>query len=319
VVNLALGAAVVLAAVLVGLAIWLVPRWQARGWRRAGITDEEKLAALVIQARTGITQAFGGLALIATLAITAYQVNATQRSADDNFRLAERGQVSERFSRAVEQLGATNTDAERTPAIDVRTGALFSLRRIALDSKENTQQAFLVIAAYVRNNYKPKEAPPKPVNGCAGFRAPRADIGTALTFVLPDVAQRLFADTPERAVRGLRGTRLDQLGLDGLDLRGLDLTQLKLRDTQLHASFFTGSDLTSARFDRADLEHANFVDAVLTGTSFRRACLDNAVFTGARRLKSAHFQGARLDGATFPRYATSVLTPAQRRVVHFSG
>ena len=314
-VNLAIGAAVVLAAVVVGLAIWLLPRWQARGWRRAGISEEEKLAELTIQARTGITQAFGGLALIATLAITAYQVNQTQRSADRNLRLAERGQVSERFSRAVEQLGATNQDAARSPAIDVRTGALFALRRIALDSAENTRQAFLVITAYVRNNYKPQASPPKFVNGCAGFRAPRADIGTAFTFVLPDVAEKLLADTGERTLRGLRGTRLDQLGVDELVLSGFDLTQLKVRDAYLRRSVFTGSILTSARFDRADLTHANFSDAVLTGSSFRGACLNGAVFTGAR-LNGTDFRGARLDGATFPRSAVSILTPAQRRVVH---
>src|SRR5215208_6879375 len=112
---LVVGVAVALAVVVVGLAIWLIPRWQVDRWRRAGITNEEKLAELGVQARTNFTQALGGLALIVTIAITAFQVNEGRRSADrnlnlaaENLALAEQGQVSERFSRAVEQLGATD-------------------------------------------------------------------------------------------------------------------------------------------------------------------------------------------------------------------
>ena len=123
--DLAVIAGVLFALVLVGLAIWLIPRWQVQRWRRAGISNEEKLAELGVQARSSITQALGGLALIITIAISAYQVNNARESADnaleetrksseknlgvalENLALARQGQVSERFSRAVEQLGET--------------------------------------------------------------------------------------------------------------------------------------------------------------------------------------------------------------------
>src|SRR5829696_5058391 len=91
-----------------GLVIWLVPRWQVHRWRRTGIS-EEKLAELGLQARTSITQALGGLALIVTIAVTANQAIEANRSATENLDLAtenldlaERGQVSERFLGAVE-------------------------------------------------------------------------------------------------------------------------------------------------------------------------------------------------------------------------
>ena len=57
--------------------------------------------------------------------------------------------MSERFSRAVEQLGAT--DDKGRPATAVRTGALFSLMRIGIDSELYTQPALLVVASYVRD------------------------------------------------------------------------------------------------------------------------------------------------------------------------
>jgi hypothetical protein len=44
---------------------WKVERW------RSGISDEEKLAELGVQARSSIIQALGGVALIVTIAITA--------------------------------------------------------------------------------------------------------------------------------------------------------------------------------------------------------------------------------------------------------
>ena len=163
--NLEIVATVVLAMVAVGFAIWLIPRWQVDRWRRAGISNEEKLAELGVQARSGITQALGGLALIVTISITAFQVTEARRSADRtqqsavkslnlatrNVALAEQGQVSERFSRAVEQLGAT--DGKGQPATPVRTGALFSLMRIGIDSEVYTQPALLVVASYVRTHF----------------------------------------------------------------------------------------------------------------------------------------------------------------------
>jgi uncharacterized protein YjbI with pentapeptide repeats len=247
--------------------------------------------------------------------------------------------VSERFSKAVEQLGATNADVKRTPAIDVRTGGLFSLRRIALDSEENTPQAFLVIAAYIRNNYKPQTSPPKrAADGCAGFRLPRADIGNAFTFVLPDVVEKLLRDTGQETLRrGFRGTRLDQLGLDGMTLERLDLTQLKARNAHLVSSKFRGSILEVANFDGARLTGADFTDAHLRGSSFKRACLakaklrradlrganftgallDGADFRDARFSRTTKFKPARLEGAKFSKGATilALLSKAQRRVI----
>ena len=298
--NLAIVVAVLLAMAAVGLAIWLVPRRQVNRWRRAGISSEEKLAELGVQARSSITQAFGGLALIVTLAITAFQANETRRSADETqrtadntLRLAEQGQVSERFSRAVEQLGATNEG--RGAAIDVRTGALFSLMRIALDSETNAQPAFLVAATYVRNNYLPPKEP-RP-HGCdADFTRQQPDIATALTFVLPAVAAKLHKDTPGLIISGFRGTRLDGLALDGLVLNGLNLTGIKFRD--------------------ASLVRAHFRKSVLSSAIFARACLRDADFRGAS-LRGADFRGAQLEGAKFSQGALDdiSLSKAQRDVI----
>lgn len=215
------------------------------------------------------------------------------RIANNNVRLAEEGQMSERFSRAVEQLGATSPSGGAN--IEVRTGALFSLMRIGLDSETNAQPAFLVAATYVRNNYMPPKEP-RP-HGCnADFTRRQPDIATALTFVLPAVAAKLHKDTPGLIISGFRGTRLDGLAIDGLVLDGLNLTGIKFRD--------------------ASLVRAHFRKSVLSSAIFARACLRNADFRGAS-LRGADFRGAQLEGAKFSQGALDdiSLSNAQKRVV----
>jgi Pentapeptide repeats (8 copies) len=278
--TFAIVAAGLLAIVAAGLVIWLVPRWQVHRWRRAGISGEEKLAELGLQARTSITQALGGLALIVTIAITANQALKANRSATENLKLAgenldlaERGQVSERFLGAVEQLGATNGSRA---AVDVRTGALFSLRSVGLESKPNADPVFRAVAAYVVNNYK---VPKLENDGCdAPFNRRSADVKVALRFVLPDVARKWLKG---RLLEGLRGTDLRGLAIDDLYLSRYDLTNVKLRRASLNGADFRNSNLFGANFVRACLNRADFQDAYLHKAHFDGASLKGANFKGA--------------------------------------
>jgi hypothetical protein len=280
--TLAIIAAVLCALVAVALAIWLIPGWQVDRWRRAGISDEEKLAELGVQARSSMTQALGGLALIVTIAISAYQVNAARDSAEknlgvavENLALARQGQVSERFSRAVEQLG--ETDGNREPARDVRTGALFSVMRIGIDSELYTQPALLIVATYVRTHFAPPTNPPP--NGCKAhfkFTQEQPDVANALGVVLHQIAARLRkkdkkAEKDKEDLLGLRGANLTGLALDGLNLSGFDLTGIK----------FSHASLARAKFRYAKLNRANFEDACLIGADLTGASVSGAKFTGA--------------------------------------
>jgi len=291
-----IAAAALGALVVVGFAIWLIPRWQEQRWRRAGISNEEKLAELAVQARSSITQALGGLALIVTIAITAFQVNEARRTADagqvsaernfhlaqtsanQSFNLARRGQVSERFTRAVEQLGARDENGAADTA--VRTGALFSLMRIGIDSPDHTLPALLVVATYIRRFKQPRDLK---LHGCYAdfdFTQSQPDIANALRFVLYRIAAKLDGE----AFLGLRGANLNGIALDGLNLSEFDLTRIKFR----HAS------LVRANFGQADLRQANFEGACLTDANFKSAKLKGAIFRGAN-LKRAKFTQEGLD------------------------
>ena len=310
--DLAIGAVVILAIAVVGvLAIWRVPHWQEESWRRAGIKSEEKLAELVVQARTGMIQAFGGLALIATLAVSAYQVSEARRTTNENLRiaaknlsLAQQGQVSERFARAIEELGATN--AKGDPAIDVRTGALFALRRIGRDSKVHAEPAYRVVAAYIRNHYK---EPDISTDGCKAFRTPASDVSTALVFILPELADYVLRKDPS-------GRKLGKMnGLGGATMRGLALDNLVLTDFDLTGIKLPYANLVNLDASNAILRSARFKRACLQGADFRGADIRNSVFYGAN-ISGADFSGACLEGADFRDVTVTIYTTFDDAFLH---
>lgn len=83
-------------------------------------------------------------------------------------RTSEQGHITDRISKAVEQLGAEKTvkdaEGERTvPNIEVRIGGLLSLERIAQDSTRYDKgrdhvRVMEILCAYVRENAKAEEA-----------------------------------------------------------------------------------------------------------------------------------------------------------------
>jgi uncharacterized protein YjbI with pentapeptide repeats len=202
--------------------------------------------------------------------------------------------VAQRFSQAVEQLGATND--KEGPAVDVRTGALFSLRAIGLDSKDLAEPALFFAASYVGNNYEPPQKLNEQKHGCDQFHAPSTDVSTALRFVLPDVSEELLANAQDPDVLGLRGAPLRGLGINELGLTRFDLTQIKLGFSNLNNADFRESTLVNAKLDSACLVNADLQDADLRGASMVETRLSNANLEGSD-LRDADLAGANLTNA----------------------
>ena len=64
----------------------------------------------------------------------------------------EQGHITDRFTKAIEQLG--KLDGER-PNIEVRLGAIYALERIAIDSPRDQWTIMEILTAYVRQNAPP--------------------------------------------------------------------------------------------------------------------------------------------------------------------
>jgi hypothetical protein len=109
-------------------------------------------------ARVALLQGLGGLVLLLGAGFTWRQLQTSreqlQQNADatrhqlqlnrDQLKLNRQGQLTERFTRAVGQLGSDH--------LDVRLGGIYGLERIARDSDSDRATIAEVLTAYVRSH-----------------------------------------------------------------------------------------------------------------------------------------------------------------------
>jgi hypothetical protein len=111
--------------------LWFVSQLQGQYFSQ-GVPVKE-VPALVNEYRRTWAQILGGAALLLGLYVTwrTLQVN-------------REGQITERFTRAIDQLGSKE--------LEIRLGAIYALERIAKDSKRDHWPIMEILTAYVRKN-----------------------------------------------------------------------------------------------------------------------------------------------------------------------
>ena len=307
--------ALAIAAVLVVLAcVFVVPPLLHPPLSRAeleGVTDadrrvelEQAQAKLQNDARATLLQGTAGLLLVAGAVATWRQVGINRaqlevvrqqalesdRQARDQLALSRQGQITERFSRAVEQLG--NKDDE------VRLGGIYTLERVAKDSPEDRNIVQAVIAAYVRSHARWLVGSPE------GPQHPTPTVDRQL----PWLEHRLGDVQAAMWVLGRLPPARDewQLYLSRVDLRGVFLAESRLsnallRHTNLARGYMPEVRLEGADLEDADLRAANLRGARLTGANLRKAHLQGADMRQAdlrgADLRGANLHGAQLEGA----------------------
>jgi hypothetical protein len=236
-------------------------------------------------ARTVLLQAIGGAAVLAGLIFTWMQFRADQAHiradqarvqeqlavAQQHLHLTQQGQSAEWFTRAIQQLGDTESR-------DVHLGGIYTLERLAktTDDHNDRHTVYEVLTAFTRNHapWKPR-LPGQPRDNTDPKHLP------TMQRWAPDVQASL-------TVLGRRDYRADD---PALDLHGTDLRRTDLADAHLERARLDGAHL-----ERAWLPGAHLQDTGLTGAHLQRATLDGAHLERAR-LTRAHLEGAQLDGA----------------------
>jgi hypothetical protein len=289
-----LAAAAVLA-VLVLLGVWaawvVVPRWTVPDASEADLRAvpaearwqaQDSRRKLRNDARTTLLQGLGGLAVVVGATAALRQV-----------RVASKGQVTERFTRAVDQLGHQS--------IDVRLGGIYALERITRDSEEDRSTIAEVLTAFVRGHApwppsRPGQPPEDlPVEDIAPLQRWAPDVQAALT------------------VLGRREPAFgSDLDLRHTDLRGANLRRAYLEDALLEGAFLQKANLSHALLRAAHFEDAHLHSALLYGARMRSAWLNGAQLQGAQLhgaklyltdLDHAQLQGAVYDpGTSWPSY-----------------
>ena len=272
-----------IAAVVLALAVAWVLFVPAADWIAHHDVGSAKGALLQTardDARGRLLTLGAGLFAAGALIFTAQNVILSRRT----FELTEQGHVTDRYTKAIEQLGG------RKP--DVRLGGIYALERVARDSARDHPAVMEVLTAFVREHSPISMRPSRP-DGAEPERSPRADVQAALTVV--GRLTMVGRGDPTRGIRPidlsgaalagaklphgahLAGAKLAGVNLSGVDLRGADLTGADLTGAILIRAVLGPVELTEAELAEAELPHdARCVATKLTGADLTGADLTSA-------------------------------------------
>jgi hypothetical protein len=282
-----LAALVVILACVLAIPQWLV-RWELGAPART-LSPADKAKA-INDIRATLLQGIGGAVILLGAYFTYRQLQAGR----EQLHIAQQGQVTERFTRAIDQLGHAE--------LDVRLGGIYALERIANDSPNDRTTIAEVLTAFVRGH-----APWPPT--LAGQYLANAPIDQVpeLQVRAPDVQAALTVLGRRHPLPKSRGR---------LDLEATDLRKARLEDADLQDASLFNANLQEALLDAANLQGAILYNVNLQGALLADAQLQRANFDGAKlqraHLTRAQLQEAILDGANLQGRTSSAPTSSGR-------
>jgi hypothetical protein len=195
------------------------------------------------------------------------QLEQARESQERTQRLTEQGQITDRFTRAIAQLG--ETDEKGNPKLEIRLGGIYALERISKDSPDRDYSTVMeVLSAYVRQHTPThSEEDTKPTEQTvptASLEGPRIDIKA----VLDVIGRRQEDRVPERyRIR----PDFQSINFSRTNLVGADLSRANLSGANLSGAFLWGADLRGAFLWRAFLSGAFLSGAFLSGAALKYA------------------------------------------------
>lgn len=248
-------------------------------------TIENLYRTTSIQFVTIIGQALGSLALLVGLIF-----------AWGNLNVAKEGQITERFTRAVDQLG--------NPAQEIRLGGVHALGIISKESKKDYSTIMTILADYVRINsniYNHSE------NRYPKYRSFSMDI-LANETTTSDFLDGVVSTDIQAALNVIgehksffNREKDKRLGMKEAFLRGADLTGLHFEGVIFSWANLECTKIVETYLDGANLYQTNLKFATIAAAELKNARLEEADLLGAKiiysHLEGAHLHGANLRGA----------------------
>jgi hypothetical protein len=210
------------------------------------------------EARKTLAYIMGGVLAI----IGIYMAHRRIRALERQVLVAQEGQITERFTRAIGQLGSDK--------MEIRLGGIYALERIANDSDKDYWPIMETLTAYVRERAGLREQPQS----------------SSVHSFLPKTA------TDIQATLTVLGRRKYSF-INGED-HPLDLSETYLKGVDFSGHWeyvlFMNANMNNSDFIFVHLEGAELEGAYLMEADFSYAFMEEAV------LKGAHMEGARLNG-----------------------
>jgi Pentapeptide repeats (8 copies) len=296
-----LGAALLVALVVltVGLLIActvIFPRCLVASDMDHATVSPTELAGARNDVRATLLQGFGGMVLLVGAYLTWRQTQISRAASREELQLTREGQLTDRFTRAVEQLGSGD--------VAVRVGGIYALGRIADESVTDRASIADLLTAYVRRN-----APwPPPAAGPFPADIPLDEL-PHLTVRAPDI-QAILTVLGRRRPSPPHPALWTSLDLTRTDLRrsslpGLNLWRVRFREASLAKAWLFKADLRGVDFRKTDLRDANLREATADLTTWWPEDFD-PVAAGVRvrpdlenaDLRSSDLKGADLTGVS---------------------
>jgi hypothetical protein len=261
------GGVVALLAVVVAILFMLL------NWYVAPTKPSEKKDLVL-----ALAQILGGAALLSGLYFTwrTLQIN-------------REGQITERFTRAIDQLGATDDAGNRL--FEIRLGGIYALERIARESEEDYWPIMEVLTAYVRQN-APRRQLEEGQDGTEDAAVERTSIMEVLTaYVRQHAPWR-----PEEAQQGEEGEGVEKSEEDSGGLRQeSEPTEVPAPDPDIQA-ILTVLRRRTRYYGHGETESLDLHETTLTGAALWRADLRGAHLQGADLRGAANLTRAQLEG-----------------------
>ncbi len=236
-------------------------------------------------------------------------------------RLTQERLVTERFSKAVEQLGKYKDREGKNPDTTVRIGGIYALERIAKDYDQDHWTIMEVLTSYVRekstiteeledtnkkiqdliNSYEKEEIDYTELKRREQELIEPLKVSIDVQAVLTVIGRREDPQPDRDEKIDLSSTNLYRSYLIGANLYRANLRSAYLRDANLYRAYLGDADLYRANLYRAYLRDANLYRAYLGDADLYRANLiganlNNAYLIGAN-LRDAYLGKANLIGA----------------------
>ncbi len=270
-------------AIVVGLVLSIgIPAWLFLNWyiQPTKIEGRKETISLLLQTLGGVAFVLGGWFTWQQLINSREEL----KNSRDALIITQQGQITERFTRAIDQLGKSDDEEDNSQKkgvvadsgknLAIRLGGIYALERISRDSETDYFAVMEILTAFVRQHalwtVNEKTAPVK------------QDIQAILTVL----------GRRERAYGQGEAQRLD---LSATDLRGAVLTNANLAGAILTSSHFEDANLSGAHLSGAQLSDARFNNSILKGAILRDTNLRGATLKGAD-VTDADFSGADLTG-----------------------
>ncbi|MEH2240587.1 pentapeptide repeat-containing protein [Nostoc sp.] len=262
----------IISCVIIACVVWYISPIDER---LKNATEALKITATIFGVIAVFINAYYAAKRAEAMDKSAEAANKSAEAALKNAEAAQDKQITERFAKAIEQLG--------NKKIETRLGAIYTLERIAKDSKDDRWTIMEVLTAFVRENAPLKKDEEKVENA-------KPLINYWMNSKKPEeIEQKPKLQTDIQAALTVIGRRNknDQQN-QRLDLSNINIRGAKLREGNLQKADFSKGNLQKADFSKANLQEATLIEANLQGAILRGANLQGAI------LIEANLQGAIL-------------------------